>query len=197
MAKPALVVVQSFLYRGQPEEWSNKYHFSGSAPGDSASWLALADAVIAAKRPTQTSETTFVRAYGYNDGDNPSVWSHDYTVPGPPLAGSLSTVGLGPQCPGDSAAWIRWPTAKRNSKGKIVYARKYFHGVHQQDVSLIDVLATNQSTAMLTFATKCIDGTISAVFHLCLPDGTACETPIVSYWLTTRTLKRRGKRPPT
>lgn len=196
MAKPALTIIQEFPYRGLPEEFSNKYHFTGPAPGDSASWKALADTVINALRPCFGTEVKFVRAYGYTDGDHPSIWSNDYKVPGPPQTGS-GTYTAGPAAAGDAAAFIAWTTSKRNSRGKVVYARKYFHAVHASSTTAGDTLLGAQATAMQTFATACLNGTISSVFHLCLPDGTPALAGGPNGWITTRTLKRRGKRPPT
>ena len=197
MSKPAIRIIQSFTYQSEAEEFSNQYNFSGSAPGDPASWKALADALIAALRPLFSASTTFHHAYGYNDSDQPSVWGHDYTVPGPALGGTF-VPGTDVQMPGDTAAWIRWESDKRNSRGKTIYARKYFHDVYgDAGTNRPDHFSTAQSTAYMTFANKCLDGSISQVFHLCLPDGTPLHTPVASYWLTTRTLKRRGKRPPT
>jgi hypothetical protein len=196
MSKPAIVMVQSFSYRDQPEEFSNKYHFAGPAPGDDASWLALANSLRTALTPCFTSGVTFHRAYGYTDGDNPSVWGHDWEIPGPPPVGSMPTPSDGYQPPGDTAAFIRWPTAKRNSRGKMVYARKYFHSVYGLSGDH-DHVSYTQAVLLDAFAAKCIDGSISSVFHLCLPDGTPAQSGGTQPWLTTRTLKRRGKRPPT
>jgi hypothetical protein len=196
MAKPAITIVQSFLYRGQPEEFSNKYHFLGPAPGDDTSWEALTSNLVDALRAFNTSAVTFHRAYGYNDGDQPSVWSYDWTVPGPPPAGNITTPTT-PVPPGDAAAWLRFDTTKRNSKGKMVYCRKYFHGIHQQNEPNHDLVDTSQEQYMTAFGHKCIDGTISSVFRVCTPDGHPASNPVVGTFLTTRTLKRRGKRPPT
>jgi hypothetical protein len=196
MAKPAIVVVQSFQYRDQPEEFSNKYHFAGPAPGDDTSWKALADSLINVLRPAFTSSISFVRAYGYNDGDHPSVWGHDYAIPGPPFVGSAPAPTDGIPVPGDAAVMARWPTVKRNSRGKIVYARKYYHGIAGLG-SDADKVSNIQKALLTTAMGKLLDGTVSSVFHLCLPDGTPALAGDVSIWMTTRTLKRRGKRPPT
>jgi hypothetical protein len=196
MAKPAIVIVQSFMYRGAPEEFSNKYHFLGPAPGDDASWKALADSLIAQLRVFNSASIKYVRAYGYTDGDNPSVWGHDYEQPGPPPVGSMTPPSDGDPVAGDQAAFIKWPTTKRNSRGKIVYARKYFHGIAGHSTNA-DEVNSSQKIFMDSFALKCTDGTISSVFHLCLPDGTVCQPGFTDQWMTTRTLKRRGKRPPT
>lgn len=196
MAKPAIVLVQSFTYRDLPEEWSNKYHFAGPAPGDATAWAALANSLLNALRPCFSSQTVWHRAYGYNDGDQNSVWSWDWTNPGPPPGGSLITPGDGARISGDVAAMLKWNTNKRNSRGKVVYARKYMHGIFGSTGDP-DKVSTGQKTALDAFATKCTDGTISSVFHLCLPDGTTASNGSCDTWLTTRTLKRRGKRPPT
>jgi hypothetical protein len=196
MAKPAIVLVQEFTYRGAREQYSNKYHFAGPAPGDAASWLTLSNSIWNVLKSCFPANTTHVASYGYTDGDNPSVWSHDYTVPGPPPTGTLpAPTGWFP--PGDTAAWVRWTTDKRNSKGKIVYCRKYFHQVAAKSANENDEVAADQHAQLQAFAQTCVDGTISSVFHVCTPDGHLGSAPAVGTYLTTRTLKRRGKRPPT
>jgi len=193
MAKPALVLVKRFTYRGTTEEWSNKYHFAESPPINPAAWKTLADAVAAAEKLIYTSVTSIVRAYGYDDGDSHSVCTIDYAALGATIPGTFTTSGAGN--PGDVAAWIRWSTSKRTSKGKPVYARKYYHDVYQQS-GFPDQLISTQKTAFQTFGDKLKSGTIPG-FTLCLADGTDADTCTVSQNLTTRTLKRRGKRPPT
>lgn len=196
MSKPALVIVQKFTYRGAPEEFSNKFHFTAQSPGSDANWKAAADALIAALRPCFPVGNTFVRAYGYNDGALPSVWSHDYTLPGPPLAGTFNG-GSSQEAPGDVAAFSYWPTAKRNSRGKIVYARKYWHGVYIASTTQPDNLLGLQATAFQTLTTLLFNPGVTGMGPICLPDGTAVTAGGINGYLTTRTLKRRGKRPPT
>lgn len=194
---PSITIIKSFTYRGLAEEFSNTYHFSGTTPVDYAAWKALADAIITAERPTVESNVTFVQAYGYAAGTNHSVAQIDYRVaPNTVLAGTLTSDGM-QMMPGDVAATVRWQTPDYTEYGKRIYLRKYFHGVKALNTTQIDKLNLNQSTALATFAAKLIDGTLPGSFKYCGPQGAVASNPAVNQWLTTRTLKRRGKRPPT
>jgi hypothetical protein len=97
--------------------------------------------------------------------------------------------------PGDVAATIRWYTGELSSRGKKVYCRKYMHDVWQ-DTASYDDLISQQRTLFLTFANKMIDGTLPGGVKYCGPQGAVLSAPQVNQYLTTRTLKRRGKRPP-
>lgn len=199
-----VTVVKSFTYRTEAEEFSNQYAFKGAPPseGDDASWLVLFNDVIAKERPVFTSRTTFVRAYGYNSSDPKAhhVAQHDFTVPGPPPAGTRQP--LGNPMAGDQAACVEWLMDRLSAKGKPVYLRKYFHD-GELNPSNPDGISPELSTILTTFA-----GTtgIQAV-HGGLRTGldnikAGTEAPndsvkaaYVIGWSTTRTLKRRGKRP--
>lgn len=191
-----MVLVQSFPYRGQPEEFSNKYHFPATPPSSDFNWKAMADNLITHLAPCFSVKTSFVRAYGYTDGSKPSVWSHDYTLPGPAGKGTY-VPGSAPEASGDTAMMVYWPTVKRNTRGKIVYCRKYFHDVYLQPSPNNDSIASTQATALQTFATWIFQAASNDMGGLCLPDGTPALAGGPSGWATTRTLKRRGKRPPT
>ena len=192
---PSIVLVKRFLYRGQNEEFSNKYHFSGTTPANEAAWKALADAIIAAEQPTVTSAVSWVRAYGYEAGNENSVAQIDYTIaPNTVVSGTLA-IGTGVTTPGDIAATIRWYTGQINSRGKKIYCRKYMHGALHLNTDQ-DIIFPAQKTAMGTYAAKLIDGTLPGSFKYCGPQGAALSLPVVDQYLTTRTLKRRGKRPP-
>jgi hypothetical protein len=60
-----------------------------------------------------------------------------------------------------------------------------------------DKVDTTWITAANTFGAKMIDGTLPGGAKYCGPQGAVLSAPEASQWLTTRTLKRRGKRPPT
>jgi hypothetical protein len=189
-------MIKRFTYRGLPEEFSNKYHFSGTTPVDAAAWRTLSDAIINAEKLTVDNTVAFVKAYGYVAGNNNSVWNVDYTVP--PNTTVVGTGVFSPciDVPGDIAATIRWYTGASSSRGKRIYCRKYFHGVWGT-TSDADTLVASQRTALQTFAAKLIDGTLPGGFKYCGPQGAVLSDPLVQAFLTTRTLKRRGKRPPT
>ena len=96
--------------------------------------------------------------------------------------------------PGDVAATIRWPTGLLNSRGKQIYARKYMHAVYCQDDDGDELLDT-QAAALKAFGDDMADGGLPQGVRYCLPQGAGLGVCLVSKWLTTRTLKRRGKRP--
>jgi len=193
---PSITIVHKFTYRDQPEEWSNTYHFSGTTPANRAAWKSLADAIIAAEKLTQYSTTSFVRAYGYEAGNENSVAQIDYTVApdAPVVVGTYA--GSGRKTSGDVAATVRWYTGASSTRGKKIYCRKYFHGIDASTSDADEVDATH-SGVLATFAAKLIDGTLPGSFKYCGPQGAVLSAPQVAAYLTTRTLKRRGKRPPT
>lgn len=193
---PSITIVKKFTYRLLAEEFSNTYHFSGTVPTDHAGWKTLADAMIAAEKLTVESGTSFVRAYGYVAGNENSVAQiiYDGGADGAAVAGTGSFTGN--RAPGDIAATTRWYTGELSSRGKKVYARKYWHGV-LIDAANGDKLATTQKTALDVWAAKLIDGTLPGSFKYCGPQGAVLSAPQTNQYVTTRTLKRRGKRPPT
>lgn len=191
---PSITIVKKFTYRGQPEEFSNTYHFSGTVPTTEASWKTLADAIIAAEKLTVTSLVTFVRAYGYEAGNEHSVAQIDYAVPPNTVVAGSYTAPASGAAPGDTVATVRWYTGELNSRGKKIYCRKYFHNVYV-GAPTPDTLITAQSTLFATFGAKMIDGTLPGSVKYCGPQGAVLQAPEVSPWVTTRTLKRRGKRP--
>jgi hypothetical protein len=193
---PSITIVKSFTYRGIAEEFSNTYHFSGTTPANEAAWKTLADAIFAAEKLTVTNAVTFVAAYGYEAGNENSVAQLDYRVApyGPPVSGTH--VASGQLMPGDVAATARWWTGVSSSRGKKVYCRKYFHGIDGHNTTR-DLVEPSQKTKLETYCAKLIDGTLPGSFKYCGPQGAVLSAPTVSAYLTTRTLKRRGRRPPT
>jgi hypothetical protein len=190
-----LTIIKKFTYRADTqEEWSNQYWFTGATPADATAWNTLRAAIVAVERTIYPAAVTVIGAYGYaSDADGATaVYS---LAPGVgDLAGQLSLTG-GHVAPGDDAVWVRWKTSRTNTNGKPIYLRKYFHPAVITDSTAEDVLAA-QTTALDALALKCKDGT--------LPDGRTITArghtdTIVSSssspWSTTRTLKRRGKRP--
>lgn len=198
MAAPTtvLTLIKRMSWRGNNEDWSNTYMFSGSTPADSTAWRALFDALVTQEKTLYTAAVSVVHGYGYDGPPGPgdsAVWSVDLTVtPNTPVAGTGSFAGT--KMPGDNAAWVRWGLDRMNSKGKRVYLRKYFHGVYA-DNSLTDNVAPQQVTALTAFGGKLRDGSFTAGRVITDRLGTAVVGAAVSPYVTTRTLKRRGKRP--
>jgi hypothetical protein len=192
--QPSIVLVQKFTYRDAPEEWSNRYHFTGTAPADLTGWHDLAVALFTLVKPCLPATNTLVRAYGYLSDTTDSVATVDFTVsPLSPIPGTATVSGN--VAPGDAAMTCRWLTAARTSKGKPIYLRKYFHGV-LLNTSDTDKITDAQHTALQAFAAAAIVDWGSTSSQLCDKNGNVPTNPAASIWATTRTLKRRGRRPP-
>lgn len=192
-----VTLVKRINYRGDAtEEFSNQYWLSGGVPADATAWKALADALIAQEKTVYPSGVTVVRAYGYNDNSPTaaSVWSYDYLSHTATVAGTLA-VGTGVANPGDCAVWVRWRTSRNNSKGKPIYLRKYIHPA-VSSAGTPDVVLPAQRTALLALGNKLYDGTFLDARTIRSASSsetiTAADT---SPYVTTHTLKRRGKRP--
>jgi hypothetical protein len=191
-----LTIVKRFTYRGNQEEFANEYHLTGAVPADNAAWKALTDALIVAEKTCYTAGVSVVRAYGY-DSDDPhahAVWTYDYLANTASVPGTLTSTSA-VIASGDQAAWVRWKTSRLNSKGKVIYLRKYFHG-GTIGTGTPDYITTAWATALAGLGTKLRDGTfldartITARGHTDVIVGSTAAT-----FITTRTLKRRGKRP--
>lgn len=192
--KPGVTVVSHFQYRDAPEEFSNTFHFTGSAPTDSAGWIALAAAFVTKFRALVTSDVTIDRVYCYTDTANDSVFTYALADHGGTIQGNLGATG-GVLMPGDAAYWIRWATGRISSKGKAIYLRKYLHPAYALSTDhdkVNDVARTNLATAgaAIAAASGAWPGMAGPTYDL-----PASPAVLVSQWITTRTLKRRGKRP--
>jgi hypothetical protein len=190
-------VVKSFPYRDNPnEEFSNTYHFVSPPPGDDPSWMVVLNDVVAAEVAISPADTKVVRAYGY-DSDDPNahhVFAHDFTVPGPPPNGTHAGPAGAFRMAGDQAAMIWWKTSRLSVKGKPVYLRKYWHNGWISSTISADAIDGSWHTDLINYATviNTIHGGLRSRTH---PDGVVAHS--ASQWVTTRTLKRRGKRPLT
>jgi hypothetical protein len=155
----------------------------------------MAEAFIQHERACYPATSAAVRAYGYNDdGDKPiSVWSHDWLATGGQFGG-LGVFG-GNKMSGDQAACISWRLDHKNSRGKYVYLRKYMHDGHTA-AGDTDKLDPAYLTNLTQFALDCMNGPAGFWGGVRARTGT---WPILAAgttgWSTTRTLKRRGKRP--
>lgn len=200
MAVGIVTIKLGYRHGAQTEEWSNKYHLTGPDPANPTEWRTLFDALAAEEKKLVTTRTKIVRAYGYDsdDDDANSVWGVDLTVaPNAPVVGTMAPNGT--ILPSDTAAWIRWKLDRNNSNGKAVFLRKYFHDVmavasgQPEDQ---DSFYATQKTAFSAFGNLLFTGAgIDGGRHIRDAGGGNVIAMGVSQWLTTRTLKRRGKRP--
>lgn len=196
MANKGVTMVNSFLYRGNPEEWSQTYHFTGSAPANHAAWVDLVNGLQTILKDTLTDRVDFIRAYCYTDTDNDSVTTVEAAELSTGTTGTFSTSSV-PVAPGDAASWMRWKTSRTNTHGHAVYLRKYFHSVilSGETDDTQDSIASGLISQMQTSAGYIQDG-LGDWPGLAGPAGD--ETFLsnaVSSFVTTRTLKRRGRRP--
>jgi hypothetical protein len=194
-AVASVTLIKKFTYRGDAnEQFSNTYSFTGSVPSDPAGWTGLVTQLATAEKVCYPSTVSIIKAYCYatDNEDDDSVFSYDWGAS--PVAGTLSTTGA-VQAPGDSAVWVRWKTS-RMASGKAIYLRKYFHPAMVASASGGDGVHAAQQAALNVFGAGMHDGsfagsrTIRSRHH---------DETILSHsnstFVTTRTLKRRGKRP--
>lgn len=193
MSNPKVTIVKRFTWRGTAEEWSNSYSFSGPVPADNTEWLTLCNAIADSEVNCYMSSHAVVTYYGYADGDQPSVFQYDFAALGQtPKPGKLTGASGEAPVQGDGAAWVRCLVGQ-SSKGKNVYVRKYFHGVWNSGDP--DTTGTRTVTNLGAHANLMISGNLPGGRKWCSPTGRAAIAPYVGRFITTRTLKRRGKRP--
>lgn len=203
-----ITVIKRFTYRGNAtEEYSNTYWLTGAAPSTDASWRALFDAIVLTEKAIYPSGTVVARGYGYNDdtghkpGDEgavaPAVYVLDLVAAAATVPGTLVVSGLIAN-PGDTAVWARWKTSRVTSPGgKAIYVRKYYHPTYSVSSGSPDTVLALQRTALLAHAAKLWDGTLNAASQKITTCGRSdvIVGANASTYITTRTLKRRGKRP--
>lgn len=187
---PSITIRKAFTYRGVREEYHNKYHFSGTVPGNTADWRALALAIWNLERANLVQDVEYVGYLGHEAGNEFAVANEDFL-------GSALTGRQGSQtqdadpAPGDAAIWVRWATDQRNSRGTRIYLRKFFHGF----VSVGDTITSGARAGWLTYASGMKDGTLPGGAKICGPQGAVAGTAAVSPYVGFRQLKRTGKRP--
>ena len=189
---PSVTIVKTFTYRGAAEEWANTYHFDGGDPANDAEWKAIADAIIAQEKLIHPSTVTIIRAVGHKAGESVHVWAYDYLANAEQVAGTRTSAD---SAAGDQAAWIRWSTTQFTSKGKPIYLRSYYHAPALTGTPPDTVLASYR-TILETFGTFLKDFLGDDSRHRAGPHGAVGQTVASSQYVTTRTLKRRGKRRP-
>lgn len=193
MAQPMITLVKSFNYRGSDEEWSNSYHLTDH-PGSDSDWGIFADWIAGYEKTVYSSRVNILRALCFNDSSSIVTVTIDFADRSGIIPGTFpATTGAG--VPGDVAGTVRWATGKRNSKGKPIYLRKYFHDCEVDGVPNNDTITSTQVTAYGDLADQLVT---SIHFGILLADKDGDVPPgpnQASTFATTRTLKRRGRRP--
>jgi len=196
MAAAMITLVKKFTYRGNPlEEWSNSYHLD-STPPDLTAWKAMCGSSYLGGMETTlyTASTTLIRALCYEDSDNPATYVLDLVALGLSATGSLATTGLS-RFAGDQAATVGIDTGLTGSTGKKIWLRKYYHdGV--EITATPDSLGAAYVTALGAMATYLLGTALHGTVYYADKNGRR-PTGLgrVDPYSTTRTLKRRGKRP--
>lgn len=195
MALPArITLVKEFTYRDEPEEWSNTYGLTGPAFTDAANMLAAAGNLATLEKACYASTSKIVRAIIYQPGSIISARTVDFLAEtGAEPQGTLAPTGSFQKWAGDQAGWIRGKIGV-STKGKPVYVRKYFHDGFSLAGDTDETMA-DWRTAVMQFANFLTSGVLLDSREWCGPDGESVTLLHRSSYVTTRTLKRRGRRP--
>lgn len=189
----SITLVKEMSYRGESEEFSNTYHLDGTTPSNETEWRALAQAVWETEAGCFAATAKLVRAYGYVAGNNISVAQIDFRVDLPDITtGQLDSTG-GRKMAGDQAGTFR-ARGYIGANGKRVYATKYMHHGYVNTADP-DTITSFTADAYLAHAAAMIAGTLPGGMKWVCPQAQELDQPHASPWVTTRTLKRRGRRP--
>jgi hypothetical protein len=190
-----ITMIKVFTYRGDPlEEWSNSYHLSDH-PADRAGWASLAHGMGFLEQHCYTNASQIKRALCYDDSDNPVTFTLDGAIDGGFDYTGIASLTGGAPFAGDQAATVAWDTGLRGSTGKPIYLRKYFHG-GVEAAGAPDSLQATYLAALEDFCDALLSTPIDGTIYFADKNGRVPDGPRrVDPWSTTRTLKRRGRRP--
>lgn len=192
-----ITTVKSFSYRDVAgEEWSNTYHFNAVPPSNPTTWKIVVDALATAEALALPTGTTIVQAYGYATDvpTDPSVYGWNYITGGDVKSGAAAPPGDGQKIAGDQAVMFYAKLNELNSKGRSIYLRKYWHGGYCLATD-VDKISATYKTLVQAFLTKLTTGSITELgVWRAQRSSAAILAAGVDPWITTRTLKRRGKK---
>lgn len=187
-ATPSIKVVKQWTMRGVTRQFSNRYHFNGGTPADTAHWTTFSDAVVNAEKALwPAGHVTIVKTVGYAAGSDVPVFSKTYSA-----AGTL-TLTSGSAAPGDVAALVRYTTTARTRKNHPVYLFNYYHGVYVATDG--DTLQSDQSAAMAHYASQWTGGFGGFsdgvnTYDRAGPNGATATSSLVETYVTHRDLPR-------
>ncbi len=123
MSRIGIAITKRVAFRDSTQEFSNIYHYSDGNPLDptAATALGLIDELVAFEKSITATTVTFRRGKVWSAHGTPS---QNQMIAEKPLAG-LGTGNSQAMDP-ERAFLIMW-RAGRNSKGKPVYLRKWYH----------------------------------------------------------------------
>lgn len=190
-----ITLEKSFTYRGGREHWANTYHLD-QVPGSAGVWDTLAAQIWNLEKLFLTADVQFERLYGHTPGTPPILVHEADQAPageGGPAGAFVPTVAQHPT-PGDAAMWVRWGTTQKSVLGKPIYLRNYYHAACWE--TNVDQLAGGQIAELQNLGNAFVAGlSVSGVtFRRAGPRGAVAQNSSVGPFITTRTLKSRGKR---
>lgn len=193
-----LVLIKSFVYRAEAdEEFSSGYTFAPiNTPSTDAQWESFALALRGYERPIYPSSVKWHRAYGYtsNEPQTAHAFVIDWEASADVQTGTFVPAATDVIGAGDQAALVQWRNTVKSVKGKPIYHRKYCHDPFIS-AGGGNAIATDYSAALQTYANQ-IAVYLGGPYSTKYPTGHVIQGT-VSPFVTTRTLKRRGKRPLT
>lgn len=190
-----LTLTKSFTYRGNREEWANVYHFDNVPPSTTV-WDALTSQVWFFESVFLDGDVQAERVTGHTPGTPPVlVYESEYPPPGEGgAAGAFIPTAGEFQTPGDVAAWVRWGTTQKNSLGKPIYLRNYYHQCYVTSDG--DTLATRYRDGIAALGQGLQTGVdVSGItYRRAGPRGAVAQNHQASSYAGYRQLKSRGRR---